>query len=263
MSSSFANVSLYIPHVFSNISKKMVADTFDNLRIGAVKRVDFVYKKNVDGDYNAAYIHFNYWYDNVAARNFQQRVLDVNREARIVYDEPWYWIVLENKGAKADSTKRKPTLNVEALSNSEHVTHVEKMMTNEDFANLFQNSSNEEMEHSHSNEEMEHSYSNEDWHYSYYNEEMECSCSNEDWHHSCSNEDMDDFKSEICFAQEDAAVITMDDLVDENRRLQAQLFEYMEKVGRLEHEYNMLMDEKLCVTNELEWIKEQQVYNNV
>jgi hypothetical protein len=230
MSNQFSNVSLYIPHAFANISKKMISDTFENLKIGAVKRVDFVHKMNADGEYNAVYIHFNYWYDNIAARNFQERVLDVNREARIVYDEPWYWIVLENKAQKTVSNKRKPRIDIEALTKTGDVAPVEKMMTNQDFANLFKSSSNEDL------------------------------------YQSSSNEDLEDFKdlcSEIYFAQEDAAIITLDDLVDENRKLREQLGEYMAKVGRLEHEYNMLMDEKLCVNNELAWLKEQQVYNNV
>jgi len=216
-SSSFSNISLYIPHVFANISKKVVADTFDNLRIGNVKRVDFVHKRNASGEYNAVYIHFNYWHDNVAARNFQERVLNPNMEARIVYDEPWYWVVLANKAQKADSTKRKPRLDVEALSNIGDVTPVEKMMTNEDFANLFKSSSNEDLE---------------------------------DFNAMC---------KEICYAQEDAAIITQDDLVEENRKLREQLGEYMEKVGRLEHEYNMLMDEKLCLNNEVVWLREMNV----
>ena len=216
-SSSFSNISLYIPHVFANISKKVVADTFDNLRIGNVKRVDFVHKRNASGEYNAVYIHFNYWHDNVAARNFQERVLNPNMEARIVYDEPWYWVVLANKAQKADSTKRKPRLDVEALSNIGDVTPVEKMMTNEDFANLFTNSSNEDLE---------------------------------DFNAMC---------KDTCYAQEDAAIITQDDLVEENRKLREQLGEYMEKVGRLEHEYNMLMDEKLCLNNEVVWLREMNM----
>ena len=245
MSSSFANVSLYIPYVFANISKKTISETFESLRIGAVKRVDFVNKRNAGGDFNAVYIHFNYWYDNIAARNFQERVLDTTREARIVYDEPWYWIVLENKGAKAELTKRKPCLDIEALCNAENdVTPVEMMMTNEDFANLFNSSSNEEMEHSSPNEEIDQSPSIQEWYQSSSSEEMDYSCL------------LEDFNSEICFAQEDAAFITMDDLVNENRRLKQELYEYMEKAGRLEHEYNMLMDEKISLNNELVWLKE-------
>ena len=146
MSSQIANVSLYIPHVFANISKKMVAETFEHLRIGNVKRVDFVHKRGSNGDFNAVYIHFNHWYDNVAAHNFQERVISPSMEARIVYDEPWYWIVLENKTKKVDSTKRKPCVNLEALANSGYVTPPAKQMTNQDFANLLQKSYSETQE---------------------------------------------------------------------------------------------------------------------
>ena len=232
MSSAIANMSLYIPHVFANISKKMVAETFENLRIGNVKRVDFVYKRGSNGGFNAVYIHFNYWYDNVAACNFQERVLDPNREARIVYDEPWYWIVLENKTKKVDSTKRKPRINLEALANSGYVTPPEKQMTNQDFANLLKGP--------------------------------------QKLAKSSLEEDEDDFRelcraisSEICYAQEDAAFITLDDVIDENRKLKEQLGVYMEKAGRLEHQFNILMDDKICLQNELALLKENQIYNNL
>jgi len=214
-----------------------VADTFENLKIGNVKRVDLVQKRNACGDFNAVYIHFNHWYDNTAARNFQERVLDVNREARIVYDEPWYWIVLANKAQKANLSKRKPCLDIEALTNTEHVAPVEKMMTNQDFANLFKN----EYFESSLNEDLEKN----------------------DMDFNAFVRIMTTASEENCFAQENAAIITTDDLVDENKKLREQLGEYMEKVSRLEHEYNMLMDEKLCFSNELAWLKEQQVYNNV
>ena len=232
MSSQIANVSLYIPHVFANISKKMVAETFEDLRIGNVKRVDFVCKRGSNGDFNAVYIHFNHWYDNVAAHNFQERVISPSMEARIVYDEPWYWIVLENKTKKVDSTKRKPRLNLEALANSGYVTPPVKQMTNQDFANLLQNSCQDLIKSSLEEDE-------------------------EDFRALCR-----DISSEICYAEEDAAIITLDDVIDENRKLKEQLGEYMEKAGRLEHQFNMLMDDKISVSNELAWLKEQ-AYNNV
>ena len=233
MSSQIANISLYIPHVFANISKKMVAETFEDLRIGNVKRVDFVYKKGSNGDFNAVYIHFNHWYDNVAARNFQERVINPSMEARIVYDEPWYWIVLENKTKKVDSTKRKPRVNLEALANSGYVTPPVKQMTNQDFANLLQNSCQDLIKSSLEEDE-------------------------EDFRALCR-----DISSEICYAEEDAAIITLDDVIDENRKLKDQLGEYMEKAGRLEHQFNMLMDDKICLQNELALLKEDQVYNNL
>jgi len=104
----FSNISLYIPHIFANYSKDMVAKIFEDLNIGKVKNIDFVLKMGQDGkEYNAAYIHFDYWCDTIAARNFQARVLDIKQEARVVYDEPWYWIVLENKARKHAAGDRK------------------------------------------------------------------------------------------------------------------------------------------------------------
>ena len=59
--------------------------------------------------YNAAYVHFKHWFDGAIAANFQERVLNPNKEARIVHDDPWYWIVLENTGKK-QPTVEEPTV---------------------------------------------------------------------------------------------------------------------------------------------------------
>ena len=236
MSSPIANISLYIPHVFANINRKRVVDTFENLRIGNVKRADIVSKRSANGEhYNSVYIHFNYWYDNIAARNFQERVLDPNMEARIVYDEPWYWIVLENKGANK-SIGRKPRVNLDALNSSQIASQeVNKpMMTNQDFTKLI------------SSPVKSYSETQEDF---FFEADFKALCRS--------------ISSEICYTEEYAANITMDEMIEENRRLNEQLGEYMEKAGRLEHEFNMLMDEKLCVSNELALLKENQVYNNL
>jgi hypothetical protein len=208
---SFANISLYIPHVFANITKNRIVETFEKLRIGSINRIDFISKRSPTGNFNAVYIHFSQWYDNSASRNFQERVLNQNMEARIVYDEPWFWIVLENKNHKAGDRKR--SVNLDALNNSQIASQdvIKPMMTNQDFANLLQKS----------------------------------------------------YSEERCFAQEDAAVITLEDVLDENRKLTEQLSVYMEKSGRLEHQFNILFDDKLCLQNELALLKEDCVYNNL
>ena len=208
---AFANISLYIPHVFANITKNRIVETFEKLRIGSINRIDFISKRSPTGNFNAVYIHFSQWYDNSASRNFQERVLNQNMEARIVYDEPWFWIVLENKNHKAGDRKR--SVNLDALNNSQIASQdvIKPMMTNQDFANLLQKS----------------------------------------------------YSEERCFAQEDAAVITLEDVLDENRKLTEQLSVYMEKSGRLEHQFNILFDDKLCLQNELALLKEDCVYNNL
>lgn len=135
--SAMNNVSLYIPHVFANISKEDITNVFEHLRIGKVSNIDFVNKIGDQAQYNTAYIHFEYWYDNTAARNFQERVLNPDKEARIVYDDPWFWIVLENKAKKHVSGDRKPriVLNLQDIEEG-CITPPAKKMTNKDFAEL-------------------------------------------------------------------------------------------------------------------------------
>ena len=95
------NISLYIPHIFANFTVNQVTNIFESQEIGKVKRVDLIEKMGKDNKvYNAAYIHFDRWYNNAIAKSFQERVLSSDREARIMYDDPWYWIVLPNTTKK-------------------------------------------------------------------------------------------------------------------------------------------------------------------
>jgi hypothetical protein len=127
-------MSLYIPHVFSNISVEKISHAFESLGLGQVKKVDFVSKMGNTGEYNAAYIHFEYWFDTDAARNFQDRVQNPDKEARLVYDDPWYWIVLENKSRKFVSVGgRKERLNIQHVE----VVTPTKQLSNRDFADMF------------------------------------------------------------------------------------------------------------------------------
>jgi len=113
--SSIRNISLFIPHVFANFSKEYVQEVMEELmQLGKVSRVDFVSKVDKNGkSYNAAYIHFQEWNDTPRAISFQARVLSPTIEARIVYDKPWFWIVLENKQYnKENEDKPTTTLNI-------------------------------------------------------------------------------------------------------------------------------------------------------
>lgn len=104
MSASTQPLSIYIPRVFPNITKARIAAIFQNLDLGVVRQVDLVGRENANNEpYNMAFIHMRSWSDSVASQNFQERLLDQSREARIVYDDPWYWIVLENRNPKSDA----------------------------------------------------------------------------------------------------------------------------------------------------------------
>jgi len=125
MNSQLQNISLYIPRVFANFDTNFIANVFEELNIGNVRNVDIVEKIGKDGKiYNSAYVHFNYWYDGTVAENFHARVLDPNKEARIVYQDPWYWNVYENKGKKYVRGERRPCIDLSTNINTNTNTNI-------------------------------------------------------------------------------------------------------------------------------------------
>jgi len=103
MSSINQNLSLFIPYVFINITQQRIASIVENANLGIIDHVDFIRKTDKNNKpYHAVYIHFARWFNNSIAENFQERVMNPDKEARIVYDDPWHWIVLQNTGAKAE-----------------------------------------------------------------------------------------------------------------------------------------------------------------
>lgn len=101
MASINQQLSLFVPYMFPNITQTRIAGIFSSLGLGAVHHVDFVPKTDKNGKkYNSAYIHFDSWCESSTVQNFQERVTNPEKEARVVYDEPWYWIVLENTAIK-------------------------------------------------------------------------------------------------------------------------------------------------------------------
>jgi len=104
MSSTY---SVFIPRVFSNIRANRISDTFHNLDIGDVEKVDLVAKTSKNGDsYNMAFVHFKGFFDTQAAADFRREVEDPEIKAKLVYEGPWFWLVLpfEKKEKPIDQT---------------------------------------------------------------------------------------------------------------------------------------------------------------
>ena len=101
------NMSIYIPHVFPNFTSEYIRNVFEEF-VGRVHRVDLVTKMDKNNKmYNAAYIHFDHWYNTTFTENLQNRIHDPTQEARIVHDDPWHWILLENTAKKYVPGERK------------------------------------------------------------------------------------------------------------------------------------------------------------
>jgi hypothetical protein len=99
--------TVFIPRVFSNISSTRISDVFHNLDIGDVKKVDLVARTGRNGErYNMAFVHFTGFYDTEASKSFQRDVENPENKAKVVYDDPWFWIVLPFE------KKETPVLNI-------------------------------------------------------------------------------------------------------------------------------------------------------
>ena len=108
--------SLYIPHVFGNVTKELMIKTIEFQCIGKVNKIDFVEKIGKNGKtYNNAFVHFEYWYDNISSLHFQERVKNPDKEARIVYKDPWFWVCFENTGKKHIPGERKERIDLKGL----------------------------------------------------------------------------------------------------------------------------------------------------
>ena len=126
---SFDNkLSIYIPRLFGRCDKDVIIERFKSSNIGTINRVDLVEKKNNNGlTYYMAFLHFDSWKDNETTRNIQTKILVEQTGARLVYNEPYYWILLKNN---------KPLTNNEALLQErvvalqERVTTLEKQSEN-------------------------------------------------------------------------------------------------------------------------------------
>jgi|TARA_B110000495_G_scaffold158553_1_gene142458 hypothetical protein len=90
-----SSYSVFIPRVFTNIGEERITSIFHSLSIGEVNRVDLIRKTGKNGDnYNMAFVHFNHLYDSPSAECFKRDVEDPEKKAKLIYDEPWFWLVL-------------------------------------------------------------------------------------------------------------------------------------------------------------------------
>lgn len=99
-----SNYSVYIPRIFNNIPTEKIVRTFELLNLGKVEKVDIIMKTNKNGNnIKMAFVHFSEWYTSSAATIFREKIENPNTDAKLVYDDPWYWIVYPNTSSTRDS----------------------------------------------------------------------------------------------------------------------------------------------------------------
>ncbi len=92
-------LSIFIPRVLNEwANEEIMGYIFKKLDIGEVERVDFVEKTTeFNNIYYQAFVHFKEWCDTSITRNIQEKIMNPEQVAKIVYDDPGYWIILKNK----------------------------------------------------------------------------------------------------------------------------------------------------------------------
>tara|TARA_E500000178_G_C16538117_1_gene537534 strand:+ start:68 stop:535 length:468 start_codon:yes stop_codon:yes gene_type:complete len=102
--------SVFIPKVFKNITVERISSIFESKKIGSVHYIDIVHKKNEKNNcYYSAFIHFKTLYDSHESKKFVSD-LENNLKTTLLYDDPWYWIILPNNGKKRITKKNQSDL---------------------------------------------------------------------------------------------------------------------------------------------------------
>jgi hypothetical protein len=70
-----------------------VKRVFECQQIAIVSRVDFVEFEHPDANFCFAVVHLLFWIPGVISKHFRERIQS-QRESRIVYSDPSYWVVL-------------------------------------------------------------------------------------------------------------------------------------------------------------------------
>ena len=93
-------LSIYIPHIaYQDANEEYIKNVFLSLNLALVKHVDFQNKyseNSKDCNSKVAFVYMEYWFNNICVENLQEKIMQDN-DARIVHNDPCYWILKKNK----------------------------------------------------------------------------------------------------------------------------------------------------------------------
>jgi len=85
-------------------NEEYIRRIFQNLNLGIVQRVDFQRQYKTDYTWTNMAIIYMHWYDGVVVENLQDKILDEYKEARVVHDDPQFWVLQPNFENHTDQT---------------------------------------------------------------------------------------------------------------------------------------------------------------
>ena len=85
-----SNLSICIPRVDNSISRQTIFDYIRAMRVGFIDRIIEIPLKN-DQTGKQVIIKFKTWVNNETSEKIMKR-FDENKNIKIVYNSPWYWV---------------------------------------------------------------------------------------------------------------------------------------------------------------------------
>ena len=117
-------MSLYIARVYANITPSFIINVFeDKIRFGKIRSVRIEKIPHSKNNYSAI-IQFESWNETVVTTNFQTRIFKQGF-ARVVHDDPWFWIVMENNLEMVQSAKQDKDTPDEVLTSDEVLNQID------------------------------------------------------------------------------------------------------------------------------------------
>ena len=84
------DLSIMIP--FVGRDKDLIRSIFEQFDIGIVESIEYIENKTN----GIALVYMEKWNENIIVEHLQEKIMDAEREARLVYNDPDYWILLPN-----------------------------------------------------------------------------------------------------------------------------------------------------------------------
>ena len=81
---------LCIPRVNSDVPRQKIFEVFSSLRIGFIDKISEIPLRN-DETGKRIVIKFRSWVETPLSNKIKDR-LDSDKDIKIVYDNPWYWV---------------------------------------------------------------------------------------------------------------------------------------------------------------------------
>jgi hypothetical protein len=133
-------LSLVIPRVFPQwVDEAKIIKIFRDQKLGEIFKVNIVRMPDEKGRNHPiykAYLYFSVWFENIITQNFQDRIYGEHKQARVVYDDPWFWTVFKNteRVKLSNADKRMMRISLETYKEDERLTRtIREMKKNRDF----------------------------------------------------------------------------------------------------------------------------------